>query len=99
LNKDELVIEKMRSVNLLVLAGSRAPFSEKGTNQLTLEIRALEEYITNGGNVLIMYSDGGEYKSTCNLNALTEKYKISVNNDCVVRTCYYKYYHPKEALI
>ena len=34
-----------------------------------------------------------------NLNYLFEQYGISVNNDSVVRTAFYKYFHPKEALI
>jgi len=34
-----------------------------------------------------------------NLNYLLEQFGISVNNDCVVRTSFYKYFHPKEALI
>lgn len=28
-----------------------------------------------------------------------EQYGISVNNDCVVRTSFYKYFHPKEAYV
>ena len=28
-----------------------------------------------------------------------EQYGISVNNDCVARTAFFKYFHPKEALI
>ena len=66
---------------------------------LSLEIKCLEEYLNNGGNLLILFSEGGENKSTSNLNAFIEKYGIYVNNDCVVRTCYFKYFHPKEAYI
>ena len=28
-----------------------------------------------------------------------EQFGISVNNDCVVRTTFYKYFHPKEVYI
>ena len=34
-----------------------------------------------------------------NINFLLEEYGIMVNNDAVVRTNYYKYFHPKECLI
>lgn len=34
-----------------------------------------------------------------NLNYLLEQFGISVNNDCVVRTSFAKYFNPKEALI
>lgn len=34
-----------------------------------------------------------------NLNYLLEQFGISVNNDCVVRTSFFKYFNPKEAFI
>lgn len=33
------------------------------------------------------------------MNYLLEQYGISINNDCVVRTAFYKYLHPKEVYI
>ena len=33
------------------------------------------------------------------MNYLLEQYGISCNNDCVVRTSFYKYYHPKEVYV
>ncbi len=33
------------------------------------------------------------------MNYLLEQFGISVNNDCVVRTSFYKYFHPKECLV
>ena len=33
------------------------------------------------------------------MNYLLEQFGISVNNDSVVRTSFYKYFHPKEVLI
>jgi intraflagellar transport protein 52 len=47
----------------------------------------------------VLLGEGGEQKSNTNINYLLEQFKISVNNDCVVRTSYYKYLHPKEAYI
>lgn len=34
-----------------------------------------------------------------NLNFLLEQFGISVNNDCVVRTSFFKYFNPKEAYV
>ncbi len=34
-----------------------------------------------------------------NLNYLLEQFGISVNNDCVVRTSFFKYFNPKEAYV
>jgi len=65
----------------------------------SIEISALKEFLSNGGNLLIMFAEGGEYKLNNNLNVLIEEFGISVNNDCVVRTCFHKYFHPKEVLI
>lgn len=39
------------------------------------------------------------FRNNTNVNYLLEQYGINVNNDCVVRTSFYKYFHPKEALI
>ena len=42
-----------------------------------------------------MLGEGGEAKLGTNVNYLTEEFGIMVNSDCVVRTVYYKYLHPK----
>ncbi|XP_068677841.1 intraflagellar transport protein 52 homolog [Montipora foliosa] len=46
-----------------------------------------------------MLGEGGESRFDTNINFLLEDYGIMVNNDSVVRTVYYKYFHPKEVLI
>lgn len=46
-----------------------------------------------------MLQDGGEAKLNTNLNYFLEEYGISVNSDTVIRAVYYKYSHPKEALV
>jgi intraflagellar transport protein 52 len=43
--------------------------------------------------------EGGEAKSDTNLNYFLEEYGVAVNNDSVVRSAYFKYFHPKENLI
>ncbi|CAH2292747.1 intraflagellar transport 52 homolog isoform X1 [Pelobates cultripes] len=46
-----------------------------------------------------MLGEGGESKHDTNINFLLEEYGIMVNSDSVVRNVYYKYFHPKEALV
>ncbi|KAL1115230.1 hypothetical protein AAG570_007261 [Ranatra chinensis] len=46
-----------------------------------------------------MLGEGGERSFSTNINYLIEEYGIMVNNDAVVRTHYYKYFHPKECLV
>lgn len=55
---------------------------------------------------MILANEGGDRKyvlfyrrNTTNLNEFTEQFGITINNDCVVRTSFYKYFHPKEAYI
>lgn len=38
-------------------------------------------------------------KNNTNINYFLEQYGIWVNNDSVVRTAFYKYFHPKEVYI
>ena len=45
--------------------------------------------------LLLSLGDGGEGKYDTNINFLLEDYGIMVNSDSVVRTSYYKYFHPK----
>ncbi|XP_032206511.1 intraflagellar transport protein 52 homolog isoform X2 [Mustela erminea] len=46
-----------------------------------------------------MLGEGGESRFDTNINFLLEEYGIMVNSDAVVRNVYYKYFHPKEALV
>ena len=48
--------------------------------------------------LLLSLGDGGEGKYETNINFLLEDYGIMVNSDSVVRTSYYKYFHPKVSL-
>lgn len=64
------------------------------------EIEFLNNYMEDGGSVLLMVSEGTEADTFQHVNRLTEQHGITVNHDCVVRTVYAKgYYHPKEAFI
>ncbi|KAM3173550.1 hypothetical protein ACTXT7_012290 [Hymenolepis weldensis] len=68
------------------------------------ESRCRQSHLTtggpgNGGSVLVLLGGNGESEYSTNINFLLKQFGISVNNDSVVRTSYYKYFHPKEALI
>lgn len=38
-------------------------------------------------------------RANTNINFLLEQFGINWNNDCVARTSFYKYFHPKESLV
>lgn len=90
--KEELSLEKLRGVKLWITAGPREKFTAS-------ELEVLKQYLDGGGNVLVMLGEGGEMKYDTNINFLLEEFGIMVNNDAVVRNVYYKYFHPKEALV
>ena len=77
---------------VFVLPGPREKFSET-------EINHMKKYLEGGGSILVMLGEGGEKRFGTNINFLLEEYGIMVNNDAVVRTNYYKYFHPKECLV
>uniref|UniRef100_A0A3Q0T1P9 Intraflagellar transport 52 homolog (Chlamydomonas) n=1 Tax=Amphilophus citrinellus TaxID=61819 RepID=A0A3Q0T1P9_AMPCI len=90
--KDELSLDKLKSVKLWITAGPREKFTAS-------EMEVLKVYLEGGGNVLVMLGEGGEMKYDTNINFLLEDFGVMVNNDAVVRNVYYKYFHPKEALV
>ncbi|KAI4826455.1 hypothetical protein KUCAC02_029902 [Chaenocephalus aceratus] len=90
--KEELSLEKLKGVKLWITAGPREKFTAS-------ELEVLKHYLDAGGNVLVMLGEGGERKYDTNINFLLEEFGIMVNNDAVVRNVYYKYFHPKEALV
>ncbi|XP_071778746.1 intraflagellar transport protein 52 homolog [Centroberyx gerrardi] len=90
--KEELSLEKLKGVKLWITAGPREKFTAS-------ELEVLKQYLDGGGDVLVMLGEGGEMKYDTNINFLLEEFGIMVNNDAVVRNVYYKYFHPKEALV
>eukprot|EP00164_Ancoracysta_twista_P002160 GFYU01002852.1.p1 GENE.GFYU01002852.1~~GFYU01002852.1.p1 ORF type:complete len:441 (+),score=122.35 GFYU01002852.1:170-1492(+) len=78
--------------SVLVLPGPREMFS-------TSEFETLKEFLNNGGSILVTLGEGGEKRYGTNINYFLEEFGINVNNDCVVRTVYYKYPHPKEVQV
>ncbi|VDK71574.1 unnamed protein product [Litomosoides sigmodontis] len=65
----------------------------------TNEIDHLMHFIDDGNSVLVLMSEGGEQAADTNINCLLEQYDIACNNDSVIRTTFYKYLDPKEALV
>lgn len=90
--KDEITSEKLIGVKLWITAGPREKFT-------AAEFEVLKKYLDSGGDILVMLGEGGESRFDTNINFLLEEYGIMVNNDSVVRNVYYKYFHPKEALV
>uniref|UniRef100_A0A671Z3D8 Intraflagellar transport 52 homolog (Chlamydomonas) n=1 Tax=Sparus aurata TaxID=8175 RepID=A0A671Z3D8_SPAAU len=90
--KEELALDRLKGVKLWITAGPREKFTAS-------ELEVLKQYLDGGGNVLVMLGEGGEMKYDTNINFLLEEFGIMVNNDAVVRNVYYKYFHPKEALV
>ncbi|KAL9981305.1 hypothetical protein ACROYT_G009992 [Oculina patagonica] len=91
-NKDEITIERIITAKVMIFGGPRRKFTAS-------EFDALKQYIEKGGSLLVLLGEGGEGRFDTNINFLLEDYGIMVNNDSVVRTVYYKYFHPKEVLI
>ncbi|XP_071429194.1 intraflagellar transport protein 52 homolog isoform X2 [Pithys albifrons albifrons] len=90
--KGEITSEKLFGVKLWITAGPREKFSAD-------EFSVLKNFLEDGGAILVMLREGGESRNGTNINFLLEEYGIIFNNDAVVRNVYYKYHHPKEALI
>lgn len=90
--KDEISPEELFTGKLYILPGCREKFT-------TAEFEHIKKFISNGGSVLVMLGEGGEKTFNTNINYLLEDYGIMVNSDAVVRSEYFKYFHPKEALV
>uniref|UniRef100_A0A671R108 Uncharacterized protein n=1 Tax=Sinocyclocheilus anshuiensis TaxID=1608454 RepID=A0A671R108_9TELE len=90
--KEELTSEKLQGVKLWITAGPREKFT-------AAELEVLKQYLDSGGGLLVMLGEGGEMKYDTNINFLLEEFGVMFNNDAVIRNVYYKYFHPKEALV
>ncbi|KAM8946232.1 intraflagellar transport protein 52 homolog isoform 1-T1 [Pelodytes ibericus] len=90
--KEDITIEKLEGVKLWITAGPREKFT-------AAEFEVLKQFLDKGGDILVMLGEGGESKHDTNINFLLEQFGIMVNTDSVVRNVYYRYFHPKEALV
>ncbi|XP_033123649.1 intraflagellar transport protein 52 homolog isoform X1 [Anneissia japonica] len=92
IQKDEITEDRLANCKVFIIAGPREKFTAP-------EFEAVKKYVEDGGSLLVLMGEGGESKFDTNINFLLEYFGIMVNNDSAVRTSYYKYFHPKEALI
>ncbi|KAI1714927.1 ABC-type uncharacterized transport system domain-containing protein [Ditylenchus destructor] len=92
INNDELTDSTFDKCRIFILPAPRAKFYVE-------ELDALRRYIKSGGSLLVLMSEGGEPKADTNINFLLEEFGIACNADSVIRTVYFKYFDPKEALV
>lgn len=92
INKDQLKLQKLKQAKLLVFAGPTAAFKPE-------DVSVIHQYVDQGGNVLFLAQDGGDKSSRSNLNQVLSRYGIALANNSVIRTTYFKYFHPKEVLV
>jgi intraflagellar transport protein 52 len=90
--RDELSGGVLKGARLLVFAAPKERFTAD-------EFHSIKRFIDEGGSVLMMLTEGGEERLETNVNFLLEEYGVLVNTDAVVRSAYYKYFHPKEVLV
>ena len=87
LGKERIDYEKMKLVSMYAFVGPKEPFDRE-------ELDALKKYVGGGGSLLFLGMEGGDRKHNSNINEFTRSYGITLNNDLVIRTSYYKYMHP-----
>lgn len=90
-NRDEITSDLLKNCNLFILPSPQMFFEE-------LELKVMESYIQDGGKMLVLLTEGSP-NDPCNINILLENFGIIPNVDCLIRTHYYKYFHPKECYI
>lgn len=90
--KDDISLLNISPGQVFVIPGPNEKFSAG-------EIKAIAQFLESGGNLIVMLGEGGENRYDTNINFLLEEYGIMVNPDSVIRTSYFKYFHPKEVLI
>ncbi|KJH47003.1 hypothetical protein DICVIV_06933 [Dictyocaulus viviparus] len=91
-NTDEITDGLFEGVAAFILPNPRAKLNVS-------EVEAIGNFITSGGAVLVLLSEGGEQQADTNINFLLEEFGIVGNSDAVIRSIFYKYFDPKEALI
>ena len=90
--KKEFKLDKIRKANLFVIGEPKSLFTPD-------EINILKQYLEEGGNLLIIEGEQGDTKNNTNLNDFLKDYGIQFHGDSVVRTAFYKYFHPKQCFI
>ncbi|XP_059618469.1 intraflagellar transport protein 52 homolog [Phlebotomus argentipes] len=91
-NKSDITESVLKDARLFVTSGPQENFTED-------EFRVLKAFVQSGGQVMILLGEGGETDFNTNVNFLLEEYGMSINADVALRANYYKFFHPKEAIV
>jgi Arc/MetJ-type ribon-helix-helix transcriptional regulator len=68
-------VDKLKKYQILVIGGPRESVFQPN------EIEVIVNYVKNGGNVLIINDEGGDYGTNTNLNDLTRHFGFEFNSD------------------
>lgn len=90
-NKDEISTQLLANCELFILPGPQLPLEEN-------ELNALNTFINKGGRILVLLSEQNSNDKS-NIHIFLEEYGIIPNVDVLIRTHYYKYFHPKEVYV
>eukprot|EP00759_Apiculatamorpha_spiralis_P039328 PhF_6_TR38144/c0_g1_i1/m.56974/K19681/IFT52; intraflagellar transport protein 52 len=91
IHKDEWNLEKLREYDILILSQPTEPITSD-------DILTLQQYLEKGGSILVTLGEIREEKESV-LTPFLNSFGITPNQDCVLRTVYQKYHHPKEVCI
>uniref|UniRef100_A0A1I7XNW1 mannosyl-oligosaccharide 1,3-1,6-alpha-mannosidase n=1 Tax=Heterorhabditis bacteriophora TaxID=37862 RepID=A0A1I7XNW1_HETBA len=100
-SRSDFVIPKKETALILYrpLFDCRSKLQLDGGCSTNEKIESIRRFLSDGGALFVLLTEGGEHQADTNINFLLEEYGIMVNSDAVIRTIYYKYFDPKEALI
>jgi len=76
-------LDKLEKYRMVVIGNPR-----ESTIEIE-EIKNIEQYVNNGGNLLIINDEGGDYSSNINLSDLTQKFGFLFNPDIVGDSMHY----------
>jgi uncharacterized repeat protein (TIGR01451 family) len=76
LNSSPITSEKLNNCSIFVIPAPTKPFDAN-------EIHVIIEFVSNGGNLLLINEWGGDFRQGTNLNDLSKSFGISFNNDTV----------------
>jgi intraflagellar transport protein 52 len=114
-NKEEISLDRLSDADLAVFGGSREPFTAAEFKELNKWLmnggRAMilvgdGVEAGTGSNInyfleeyALLFYHLSRSKTLLNCFYIHNRFGISVNSDCVTRSAFYKYLHPKEVFI
>lgn len=91
-NKDEITRDTLDGMDLLVIGDPREAFTEP-------ELEDIRSWLSTGGRILLLVGEDSDRDGINTINHLVESFGMTVNNDSVMRSVFYKYLHPREVFI